>query len=228
MKIVTAARNGDAYISVDVETDGPIPGPYSMLSLGMAYCGHFDGRSLEITPQPKETFYIELSPISDTYENEALHVNGLDRNRLLREGVHPEHAMSRAADWINKVSGDNRPIFVAYPASFDWLWMHWYFLRFTRHGSPFGHSGCFDLKTAIAVKGGIPVSRASKSQLPSAFQSDLPHTHNALDDALEQANIFFKLMVWDDGRPNIFQKRFLSSAKRESLEGIRIKSRRLD
>lgn len=200
-------RNGDAYISVDVETDGPIPGPYSMLALGMAFCGSFNGRSMELTPYPKKTFYVELRPISDEFENEALHVNGLNRQRLLHEGCSPETAMQKASKWIYEVSGDNRPIFVAYPASFDWLWVHWYFTRFTKAGSPFGHSGCFDLKTAVAVRGRMPVSMSSKSQLPPALQSDLPHTHNALEDALEQANIFFKLMVWDNGRPDTFQKR---------------------
>jgi hypothetical protein len=217
-------RNGDAYISVDVETDGPIPGPYSMLSLGMAYCGRFDGRSLEITPTPEKTFYIEMSPISDQFENEALHINGLDRNRLKHEGVHPENAMVKAADWIHEVSGDNRPIFVAYPASFDWLWVHWYFTRYSRNGSPFGHSGCFDLKTAVAVKGRVPVSRSSKSQLPKVFQSDLPHTHTALDDALEQAIIFFKIMAWDDGRPNIYQKKTLTESSERRVGVIKEKS----
>ena len=208
-------KNGEVYISVDVETDGPIPGPYSMLSIGMAFCGRFDGRSLELTPNPSKTFYAEMQPISNTFEYEALHINGLDRNRLMREGRSPEEAMQLAVDWIDEVSGDNRPIFVAYPASFDWLWVHWYFTRFTPRGSPFGHSGCFDLKTAIAVRGKIPVSRASKSQLPKAFQSDLPHTHNALDDALEQANIFFKVMTWNDGRPDTYQKRaFIENSRR--------------
>lgn len=204
---MTEIRNGDAYISVDVETDGPIPGPYSMLSLGMAFCGIFNGRAMELTPFPKKTFYVELKPISEEFEYEALHVNGLDRKRLTREGCPPEIAMDRAGKWIDEVSGDNRPIFVAYPAAFDWMWVHWYFTKFTKLGSPFGHAGCFDLKTAVAAKGRTPISMASKSQLPKTLQSDLPHTHNALDDALEQANIFFKLMVWDNGRPDIFQKR---------------------
>lgn len=208
-------KNGDAYISVDVETDGPIPGPYSMLSLGMAYCGSFDGRTMEITPHPTKTFYIELCPISEDFEYEALHVNGLDRNRLKKEGTPPPQAMERASEWIDEVSGDNRPIFVAYPAAFDWLWVHWYFTRFTKLGSPFGHSGCFDLKTAVAVRGRVPISRSSKAQLPRSFQPDLPHTHNALDDALEQANIFFKLMVWNDGRPDIYQKKsFIGDPKK--------------
>jgi hypothetical protein len=221
---MTEIRNGDAYISVDVETDGPIPGPYSMLALGMAYCGSFNGRSMELTPYPKKTFYIELKPISTDFENEALHVNGLNRKRLLKEGCSPEDAMEQASQWIHEVSGDNRPIFVAYPASFDWLWVHWYFTRFTKVGSPFGHSGCFDLKTAVAVRGRIPVSMASKSQLPLTLQSELPHTHHALEDALEQANIFFKLMVLDHGRPDTFQKRAFFENTRESKGRIGYKS----
>ncbi|MBO6789389.1 MAG: hypothetical protein JJ894_02510 [Dinoroseobacter sp.] len=225
---MTDIRNGDAYISVDVETDGPIPGPYSMLSLGMAYCGRFDGRTLEITPFPKEKFYIELAPISDHYENEALHINGLDRKRLCVEGAEPAEAMKKAAEWIAEVSGDNRPIFVAYPASFDWLWVHWYFTRYTTFGSPFGHSGCFDLKTAVSVKGSLPISRSSKSQLPKRFQSELPHTHNALDDALEQANIFFKLMAWNNDQPNILQKKLLSEQKERRLGGTREEHKQLD
>lgn len=217
---MSVIQNGDAYISVDVETDGPIPGPYSMLSIGMAYCGSFDGRSMALTPYPKKTFYTEIRPISAKFEYEALHVSGLDRNRIIREGLLPEVAMEQASAWIDEVSGDNRPIFVAYPAPFDWLWVHWYFTQFTKLGSPFGHSGCFDLKTAIAVRGKIPISRASKSQLPTSLRPDFPHTHNALDDALEQANIFFKLMVQSDGRPDNFQKRTFLDHTGESKKSI--------
>jgi DNA polymerase III epsilon subunit-like protein len=225
---MTIIRNGDAYISVDIETDGPIPGPYSMLAIGMAYCGSFDGRSMALTPLPRQTFYIELAPISDQFEYEALHVNGLDRNRLKREGIEPAEAMQRASEWIDNVSGDNRPIFVAYPASFDWMWMHWYFTNFTKLGSPFGHSGCFDLKTAVAVRGQVPISKSSKSQLPKMLQSDLPHTHNALDDALEQANIFFKLMAWNDGRPNTHQKKILTRETASTSRMLERKDRILD
>lgn len=221
-------RNGDAYISVDIETDGPIPGTYSMLAIGMAYCGRYDGRSMELTPRPSQTFYIELAPISDNFEYEALHVNGLDRNRLKKEGVDPRTAMQKASDWIDQVSGDNRPIFVAYPAAFDWMWIHWYFTSFTKLGSPFGHSGCFDLKTAIAIRGRVPISRASKSQLPRILQSDFPHTHHALDDAIEQANIFFKLMVWNDGKPNIYQKRILGAEKARPIGIAKKQSKLMD
>lgn len=38
------SKDVDVYFSVDVETDGPIPGPYSMLSFGLVVAGTFDGR----------------------------------------------------------------------------------------------------------------------------------------------------------------------------------------
>jgi hypothetical protein len=46
----TDGRSIDAYFPADVETDGAIPGPYSMLSFALAYAGCFDGdrRQLEL------------------------------------------------------------------------------------------------------------------------------------------------------------------------------------
>jgi hypothetical protein len=32
----------ETYFSVDVEADGPIPGPYSMISVGVAVAGRHD------------------------------------------------------------------------------------------------------------------------------------------------------------------------------------------
>jgi hypothetical protein len=82
----------DVYFSADVETDGPIPGPYSLLSFALVYAGRFDGTRFERPAALDRTFYRELRPISDLFEPEALKVNRLDRNRLLREGDAPESA----------------------------------------------------------------------------------------------------------------------------------------
>lgn len=88
----------DVYFSADVETDGPIPGPYSMLSFALVYAGRFDGTRLKRPANLERTFYRELRPISATFGPEALVVNGLDRERLAREGESPELAMSAAAE----------------------------------------------------------------------------------------------------------------------------------
>lgn len=190
-----AEESEDVYFSVDIETDGPIPGPFSLSSLAIVSAGSFRGGRYT-RPPASESLYLELKPISDHFEPEALAVNGLDREKLAREGLHPEHAMKQASAWITTRAGTGVPVLVAYPLSFDWSWLYWYFVRFTG-GSPFRHSRCFDLKTAIAVKGGRGISESGHSHLPANLRSDLPHTHHALDDARSQAEVFANLMEWD-------------------------------
>jgi hypothetical protein len=191
----------DVYFSADVETDGPIPGPYSMLALALVRAGTFDGQRFTPAPLSSDAFYAELRPISDHFEREALLVNGLDRDRLQREGTDPADAMSEAAEWIRKNSVGGSPVLVAYPLSFDWLWLYWYFVRFSRTGSPFNHSRCFDVKTAFAVKGHRPIVRASRQELRYTLGDIVSlHTHRAVDDAREQAEIFARLFSWTGNR----------------------------
>jgi hypothetical protein len=62
-----------AYIMVDIESDGPIPGDYSMISFGAVLVDeHLD-----------KTFYGKLKPISDKYILEALTVSGHSREETL-------------------------------------------------------------------------------------------------------------------------------------------------
>jgi len=205
------SRTVDAYFSADVETDGPIPGPFSMLSFAMVFAGTFDGQTFNRPKEYSHRFYIELKPISQEFQPEALKVNGLDRERLVREGTDPELAMTDASRWVKDVAGQARPVLVAYPLSFDWSFLYWYFVRFSAEGSPFDHSRCFDIKTAFAVKAQIPIASAGRRQLIPSLRGNGHHTHNALDDAIEQAEVFANLFEWkgrngdgDRGTPTLF------------------------
>src|SRR5271170_5063463 len=93
-------RKADAYFSADVETDGPIPGPFSILSFAIVYAGSFDGRGFKRPQSYEHTLYKELKPISDQFQEEALRVNGLDRRRLVLEGETPESAMTETYRWV--------------------------------------------------------------------------------------------------------------------------------
>ncbi|MBI5112045.1 MAG: exonuclease [Rhodovulum sp.] len=190
----------DAYFSADVETDGPIPGPYSMLSFAIVYAGKFDGDRFTSPIDHSDVFYQELRPISEDYQEEALAVNGLDRSRLLTEGCDPIQVMTDAATWVKNIAGSAEPVLVAYPLSFDWTWLYWYFVRFSKVGSPFSYSRCYDIKTALSVKQRIPISEAGRSRLPEELRSNRLHTHFAIDDAIEQAEIFAKLFDWREER----------------------------
>jgi 3' exoribonuclease, RNase T-like len=197
-------RAVDVYFSADVETDGPIPGPFSMLSFAIVYAGSFDGAHFERPERYEQTFYRELKPISDQFQEEALRVNGLDRARLCREGDNPANAMTDACLWVKRIAGTAKPVLVAYPLSFDWSWLYWYFIRYSSSGSPFGYSQCFDLKTALAVKGAIPIAEASRSRLRASLKSERQHTHHALEDAIEQAEIFANVFQWSGGGERAF------------------------
>lgn len=187
----------DLYFSVDVEADGPIPGPYSMLSLGLVVVGRFDGQRFESLLDRGDTFYRELKPISDLFVQEALAVSGLDRELLSREGTDPHDAMTEARRWVLDQADDHKPVLTGFPLMFDWLFTYWYFERFANGGSPFDHSAGLDMKTMYQQKAAVTTSDAGLSDLPDALLSATAHTHNALDDALRQAEIFVRLFEWE-------------------------------
>jgi hypothetical protein len=170
----------ELYVAVDVEADGPIPGPYSMISLGMAVAG-----------QPDLTFYTELRPISDEFVPEALAVSGLDRQRLLREAPNAEAAMAAASRWINGLRRLGRPVFLAAPAVWDGMFVHWYFVRFTGR-SPFGATGSgVDLRSYWMGQTGGDWASTGKTVIKRALGlAGLPHTHHAGEDSAELAQIF--------------------------------------
>ena len=175
-------KKQEIFISIDIEADGPIPGDFSMSSIGACVIG-----------DPKISFYREFKPISNKFVPEAMKVSGLDRDLLILNGIDPKVAMQQFADWLDKVCGIvGRPVFVAFNATFDWMFVHWYFIHFLGK-DPFGISG-WDIKAYYA---GIAKKEfwtdTSKKNFDKEFLSTQPHTHNALDDAWEQAEIFQRL-----------------------------------
>lgn len=175
----------ELYVATDVEADGPIPGPYSMISLGMV-----------VTGRPELRFYSELAPISDTFVPEALAVSGLDRDRLIREAPRAEQAMAAAKAWIDGLRRIGRPVFLAAPAVFDGMFVHWYFVRFCGV-SPFGASGAgLDLRSYWMGMKGCEWSASHKNTMKRELGvRGLPHTHNAGDDAAELAGVFAAVLA---------------------------------
>jgi hypothetical protein len=178
-------RLPELYIAVDVEADGPIPGRYSMISLGMAAVGFSD-----------LVFYTEIRPISEQYQPDALAVAGLDRERLLREAPAPEVAMRAAAKWVNDLRKIGRPVFLAAPAVWDGMFVHWYFMAFTG-ASPFGQTGSgIDLRSYWMGLRGCEWVATRKGRIKSELGvTNLPHTHHAGSDAAELAIVFEQVLA---------------------------------
>jgi hypothetical protein len=104
----------------------------------------------------------------------------------------PADAMPRYVAWVESLGG--KPVFVAYPAGFDFLFVYWYLIRFAGR-SPFSHSA-LDMKTLAMAVLDCDYRNATKRNMPKAwFTPDLPHTHIALDDAIEQGHLFCNMLA---------------------------------
>jgi ribonuclease T len=171
----------EIYVSVDVEASGPAPGRYSLLSLGAC-----------LVDDPTLTFYAELQPVGEAATAEAMQVHNLDLATLKRDGLPPAEAMKRFEAWLKAVVPDGAlPVFVGFNAPFDWMFVADYFDRFLGR-NPFGHTA-LDLKAYYMGLTGGAWSDTTKRALAERYP-DHPHlTHNALQDAIDQAALFRRM-----------------------------------
>ncbi|MGC2236399.1 MAG: 3'-5' exonuclease [Pyrinomonadaceae bacterium] len=172
----------EIYISVDVETAGPIPSMYSMLSIGACMVGKAD-----------EQFYIELQPINALFIPEAIKIVGKSLEEFTKSGSEPLEAMQKFRAWILKISEESTPVFVGFNATFDWSFINWYFHTYL-DDNPFGFGGV-DIKSFYMGLSGCSWKDSRSSRIPDDFKGQAAHTHNALDDALEQAGMFEKMLT---------------------------------
>ena len=172
----------DVFICVDVETAGPVPGKYTMLSIGA--CLVFDTTA---------TFYIELKPDKPEVDPEALAISGLDMDALQQNGVEPAEAMRAFADWVKVVSpAPAKPLFVAFNAPFDWMFVNDYFHRYLGR-NPFGHSA-LDIKAYFMGQMGVNWADTTMRRISSFFLEEHRLSHNALRAAQDQAEIFRRIL----------------------------------
>lgn len=176
----------EIFVSTDVEADGPIPGPHSMLSFASA--AYTADKTLIATYSANLELLPGASGHPDTMkwwktEPEAWAACRQD----LRD---PAVVIPEYVKWVEKLPG--KAVFVAYPAGFDFTWMFWYMMRYVGR-SPFSWSA-LDIKTFAMALTGMPYRKAIKPRLPQAWFDPLPHTHVALDDALEQGALFCNML----------------------------------
>lgn len=171
----------ETWISVDVETSGPAPSVASLLSIGAC-----------LVDDPGQGIEILVRPVPGRgWSEEAEAVHGLSRERLAAEGLEPADAMQRLAAWLEAVvAAGSVPVFVSFNAPFDWLFVADHLWRHLGW-NPFGTSAV-DLKAMFMGKHLDSVhawAGTRSADVRRIYPVDLPHTHGALDDAREQAEV---------------------------------------
>lgn len=176
----------DLYLSVDVETDGPIPGRNSMLSIGAVAIdikkniyGEFQA-NLELLP--------EASPDKETMAFWRKNPDAWKEHR--KNLLSPNLAMYKYLAFLKSLP--KRPIFIGYPAAFDFMFHHWYLIAFVKE-DPCGFQA-LDIKSFAAAHLRLPFRSSVKKNYPKEWFEDMPHDHTALTDARGQAILGMNLL----------------------------------
>ncbi|MBT9561227.1 MAG: exonuclease [Myxococcales bacterium] len=177
----------EVYVSTDVEADGPIPGPNSMLSFASA--AYTADKTLVAT---FETNLVLLPGAAGDPKTMAWWEGQPAAWAACRKDLQePADVMPKYVAWLKALPG--KPVFVGYPASYDFMFVYWYLIRFAGE-SPFSHSA-LDIKSYAMAVLGTGFRETSKKRMPAAWFDKLPHTHVALDDAKEQGALFCNILA---------------------------------
>lgn len=185
------------YVSIDIEVDGPCPGTHAMLSLGLAW---------RLSPgEEVQTWQRNLFPLTDCTDSRTMEwwMRRPEAWRAATENpMHPWKAMRDLDEVMSSLSGQGRlPVFVAYPAGFDFSFLYYYVRRYL-DSPPWFTFSCVDIKTLAWSHLGDGYRHATKRNMPSRWFEGAPkHTHKASEDAHGQL-ILFENICKDLGLPS--------------------------
>jgi len=160
------------YVMVDIESDGPIPGDYSMICFG----------AVIVEPGLTRSFYGQLRPISERFVPEALAVSGFSREQC-EAFDEPRLVMERFRDWLIE-NCRGRLFLISDNNGFDWQFVNWYFHHFVG-ANPFGHSSS---NLGSLYKGLMKDMFVNFKHLRQTR-----HTHHPVDDARGNAEALLQM-----------------------------------
>ncbi len=114
----------DPYVTTHIHTDGPIPGPHSLLTLTSAAFSADGVLTSTFTTNVRELPGATLHPVALA----AWRARADEWLVTRRASRPPAVAMAAYARWIDSLPG--APVFVADAARSDYLFVYWYLQRF--------------------------------------------------------------------------------------------------
>lgn len=197
-------RQPELYISIDVESDGPVPGLNSMLALGAAafdpaYSDH----------DPLATWYSALHRLPfpawqnaetmrwwQTQENAWAEVN--------RSQQDPAVATHSFVRWLEGLAESHKLVAVGWPAAFDFAYVN-YYCRHFEHRNPLGFA-CLDIRSyadgLASYSSYYGLSEALVREMAGEVDKTGLRAHVAIDDAIEQGRLLMLLRRYAERRKN--------------------------
>lgn len=163
-----------SLIVVDVESDGPAPGLYSMVSFGAIVVDH----------KLDKTFYGKVKPISDQWIPDALAISQITRQEHLSYNE-PMDVMTEFNKWLVENSKGS-PVFISDNNGFDWQFINYYFHKYLGE-NPFGYSSRRIGDLFCGLEKDFGANKKWKKLRKTK------HTHNPVDDAKGNAEVLMKM-----------------------------------
>ena len=163
-----------SYFMVDVESDGPIPGKYSMIEIG----------AVKVNNELNKTFFGKLRPITKNYKQSALDVTGYSREETMLNPL-AEITMLEFSNWVVANNTSGKPIFISDNNGYDWMFTCWYLHTFVNNTNVFGWSSrrLGDLYCGLMRNTYARWKHLRKTK----------HTHNPVDDAMGNAEVLLHM-----------------------------------
>ncbi len=194
------------YFSVDVEAAGKDPQRFSMISLGSCLVGRIN-----------ETFYQEIKPIDQDFQEKAMRIGCLglhsleqigkddwtynpryevfDPAKVIRHlqqhGQQAAEVMNQFKKWVVEKADGRTPVFISTPVTFDYTFVTRYFSLYAVQ-NPFQEK-----QDPRALYEELIRTRDLSIEQLGLNTTELEPSHNALEDAILQARIFEKLLEFD-------------------------------
>ncbi|MFH1425171.1 MAG: 3'-5' exoribonuclease [archaeon] len=190
----------EIYLSTDIEADGPIPGEYSMLSLGSVVVDK-DGKI-------QGEFYKKLKPLQGAKQHPETMKFWKESLGAWKEATSdqedPKKVMGEYVEWyytFRSDSDEQRLLFLTWPATFDFMSIYWYMIKFVeKHKREFRKQLPFflarlDIRSLAMVSLKQNYLDTHLETLPERWIKDAgEHTHKAIDDAKQHAKIFINIL----------------------------------
>lgn len=161
------------YISLDVESDGPAPGLYSMVSFG----------AVVVDDALDNAFFGQTRPISNNWQPDALAISGITREDH-ETYPDPSDTMCKFKKWLLEL-GTQRLICISDNPAFDWQFINYYLHKYTGD-NPLG----FSARRIGDIYCGLQKDLYARWR----HLRDTPHTHNPVEDAKGNAEAFLKIL----------------------------------
>lgn len=200
------------YIYTDVETDGPIPGEYSMLSIG----------SVAFSPDGKVLgkFYRKLKRLKGAKQHpETMKFwkeHPKDYKEATKNSEAPSKVMKDYVNWLEKMEKKNnaKSIFVSWPLAFDYQFVFWYMVKFVKKFQtgkvhpfdiPFSFNMTMDAGTMEIAQMSKEITKISEKDMAKGWAKDVKELsenkgHKAIDDAMDEGKIFIKMLKENRGK----------------------------